>query len=635
MTNAIFKARVWEVVNVTGTGTVSLTGTTYNGPYQTFGNCVPSGSLVIYSISDGTANTWELGIGTYTTPLPGTLTRTTVLESSSGGALINFAGNSCAVTLESPSPLSSNNGTLPGFAPIVSNSTGIMDESFIRYPAFNFKPNDQLKNVIYGAAQIKLEGTPRRVKVGFLGDSTTAGVSGTTGVENLLKSIASYFAQSLNSLGLNSTYDNTWGCQIYSVTDARVNATGNWAGEGATSAGGNTTNATAAGSYNFIPANPFNAIDVYFITVTDGTVTVTVNGGASLGTITQVNGDGTVQMGTVTCALQSGQVNINWASGSFYLVSIVCYNTLSPAIEVYNFGEGGSSTSGYLSNTGFSSCAGMIASGIELVFIELGINDANSYAVTPATYAANITTIANYFLSVGINVILMMPPPIQAGTQNDLLGTYYPVLQGVALALNVPLFNWYERYGPATTFGSSGLLTSSLHPDAAVYQDKADFLINSIFSASSQSNTIKGYNQSNPATPTAPASTTAYTMQGLKAPMFSNLTGRVLVIISGTIIAPTGTTANNGINFQISYGPCTGAFPTNGSALTGTQVGSVYQYTNPATITAADLHVPFSIQYLITGIPTFILYWVDLAAESVTTASAIGLSNISISITEI
>ncbi|MGB7910888.1 MAG: hypothetical protein WCF59_01550 [Desulfobaccales bacterium] len=132
---------------------------------------------------------------------------------------------------------------------------------------------------------------------------------------------------------------------------------------------------------------------------------------------------------------------------------------------------------------------------------------------------------------------------------------------------------------------------------------------------------------------TAPASTSAYKMQGLAGSITPTRSGKALITSYGTIIAPAGTTVDNGILYQISYG--TGSAPSNAATLTGTQIGVVQEWTNPVALSAAgDLHVPFSISAVVTGLTLNTAYWIDLAAESVTTASGIGFTNVGISALE-
>jgi len=134
------------------------------------------------------------------------------------------------------------------------------------------------------------------------------------------------------------------------------------------------------------------------------------------------------------------------------------------------------------------------------------------------------------------------------------------------------------------------------------------------------------------ASPAAPTATSPYKMQGLGATITPTKSGNILVIISGTI-GTTSTTAAAGIQYQLSYG--TGTAPANAAALTGTQVGQVQKYTNPATATAiADVAVPFTTQAVITGLAVGTTYWIDLAAETVGIANSGKLTNVSVSAIE-
>ena len=145
--------------------------------------------------------------------------------------------------------------------------------------------------------------------------------------------------------------------------------------------------------------------------------------------------------------------------------------------------------------------------------------------------------------------------------------------------------------------------------------------------------TINGAtSQTQPGNPTAPANTSTYKMQGLAGTITPVRTGTVLLIISGYVTSST-VTAGDGILFQLSYG--TGSAPANAGTLAGTQVGQIMEYTNPTTVTAADIHVPFSVQAVVTGLTLTTAYWIDLAAKSVATVSSGGLAGISISAIEL
>jgi len=80
--------RVWETTSTSGTGTLTLSGAVSG--YQTFA-VIGNGNTTYYTITNGTD--WEVGIGTYTSSGT-TLSRGTVLSSSSGGSKINVTPGS-------------------------------------------------------------------------------------------------------------------------------------------------------------------------------------------------------------------------------------------------------------------------------------------------------------------------------------------------------------------------------------------------------------------------------------------------------------------------------------------------------------------------------------------------------------
>jgi len=134
--------------------------------------------------------------------------------------------------------------------------------------------------------------------------------------------------------------------------------------------------------------------------------------------------------------------------------------------------------------------------------------------------------------------------------------------------------------------------------------------------------------QSSSAAPTAPASTSAFKMQGLAGSITPTHSGTVTITISGTIQNAV-TTVNSGIKIQISHG--TGTAPSNAGTLAGTQDGQIQTYTlSVAATAAADVNTPFSITALVTGLTVGTAYWIDLAAESVTTTSSGKLAAVNI-----
>lgn len=85
----VVKDRVRETSTSTGTANVIL-----NGAVQAFQDfsVIGDGNTTYYAIVDASTGDWEVGIGTYTLSTT-TLTRDTILESSTGGTAVNFTSN--------------------------------------------------------------------------------------------------------------------------------------------------------------------------------------------------------------------------------------------------------------------------------------------------------------------------------------------------------------------------------------------------------------------------------------------------------------------------------------------------------------------------------------------------------------
>lgn len=143
-----------------------------------------------------------------------------------------------------------------------------------------------------------------------------------------------------------------------------------------------------------------------------------------------------------------------------------------------------------------------------------------------------------------------------------------------------------------------------------------------------------------PANPTAPASTSAFAMQGLGS-LLTPITpaANVLVIVTGTL-TDSATTVGNGIILKLYYMPIAsgGSCPANAASVPGSavQIGAQTEWATGVTLTtAADLFEPIKIEGVARGLTPGQQYCFDVAAESVTTASNVAITNITVTLVEI
>lgn len=100
----VLKDRVQETTTTTGTSDFVLGGAVLS--YQTFA-AIGNTNTTYYTAFDPTAGDWEVGIGTYSTTGP-TLSRDTILASSSGGTKVAFAAGQKNVFCTYPAERSVN-----------------------------------------------------------------------------------------------------------------------------------------------------------------------------------------------------------------------------------------------------------------------------------------------------------------------------------------------------------------------------------------------------------------------------------------------------------------------------------------------------------------------------------------------
>jgi hypothetical protein len=233
--------RVQETTTTTGTGTVTLAGALTG--YQSF-SAIGNGNTTYYCITDGT--NWETGIGTYTSSGT-TLSRTTVLESSNAGSLVNFSAGTKNVFVTYPASQATlldatqtlTNKTIQGGA--ISSGTAVTlttqaTVDFTSLPSWVKRVTVMFNGVSLSGTdqpiiQLGYGGTPTYVTSGYSGGSqslstipTSAVTAASTGFP-LQSFTAANLLVGVMTLVLLDSSTNTW---LASYTGYNSTTTSSW-----------------------------------------------------------------------------------------------------------------------------------------------------------------------------------------------------------------------------------------------------------------------------------------------------------------------------------------------------------------------------------------------------------------------
>lgn len=184
----VLKDRVKETSTTAGTGALTLAGAVAG--YQSF-SVIGNGNTTYYTIVDPTANTWEVGIGTYTAS--GTsLSRDTILESSSGGSAVSFASNAKDVFVTYPA----ERAVATDFAQTLTNKT---------INGANNTLSVRLANDVTGTLPVGNGGTGATTLTGVLkGNGGSAFTAATAGTDFVAPGTATTFTATQTFSGTSS-----------------------------------------------------------------------------------------------------------------------------------------------------------------------------------------------------------------------------------------------------------------------------------------------------------------------------------------------------------------------------------------------------------------------------------------------
>jgi hypothetical protein len=250
-------------------------------------------------------------------------------------------------------------------------------------------------------------------------------------------------------------------------------------------------------------------------------------------------------------------------------------------------------------------------------------------ALTTLTYGATVPVIAGaavantYLLTLaGNGAQIAAPTQSYIGQQLSFLITQ-PIAAGPYSVTWAPSYGWANGSAPTL----NGIPGSTTEIDCRVTTTAPTLIcLGPVNSAFGQRITVA---------PTAPASTSAFAMQGLSngvSVITPATTGNVHVTAWGTITTTSGAVAADGIIHQLYYGMGNG--PANAAAIpSGSSPLCVQQEWLASAAGVTDK--PFSLSCVVGSLVPGTSYWFDLAAESVGHVSVTGLSNVTVEAIEL
>lgn len=451
---------VRERVSITGTGVVSLGGVLVG--YDTFAAHMAVGDTTRYVIIGTASGSRETGIGTY--GAGNTLVRTVVETSSNGGALVNFAGELCDVMM-------------------VVSANALRSLVDPNYSALSNYTAPLMKRWRRAVARVR-DGSGRG-RLLVIGDSTSMGAgAGSGGTTNLNGAFAKSWLSALAKIpnpfvpfSLNSFVGNQGTLVAYSTYDPRVSVGTGWTNVGAGGTLGAQLWSFATGAVGVLGFTPTSQIDTivpfYVRQAAQGTIAVSVDSGASLGTITCTGASAllsasyTVTKGTHTIKLTANN------DGGCYVSGVLAYDSTVPGIDIIP-GAWFGSKAGNFAVTGsvWQPLAAIATYAPDLTLINLTINDSNG-GTALATYITQLQQIITAAQAVG-DVMLMIGIPSNTTQATDgTLAGFIAAVNNLALINGCPVLDMSNRWQSYAAINPIFPYFDNLHAGALGYQDEA------------------------------------------------------------------------------------------------------------------------------------------------------------------
>lgn len=371
----------------------------------------------------------------------------------------------------------------------------------VRYPTTPYGVIGQDLNAFYGDA-----GTPRlplqatllnwrkavanvrtgagRGKLLFLGDSTTMGAgAGTGGTAQLNaafpRSLPARVASILSDTFVDASFESIWGSQAantyvtYSTYDTRTTFGSGWAMSGGGTLGANFIRYTngSTSTFAFVPPGSFDTITIYYYRSSgQGSFTVDVDGGASLGTVNTAGTTGFVST-SFTVAAGTHTINLNAQNnGSLFIAGIIPSLSTAPAIDVVSGAWYGAVAGTFNGSGSFGPLTALRALAPDCTVINLTINDSNAGTALD-TYQTNMESIISAAQESGDVVLMVGPPSDSASALNGTLGEYVQIIYALAAQYGCAVVDLQRRWGSYAEIQATFPYSDTLHPGNLAYAD--------------------------------------------------------------------------------------------------------------------------------------------------------------------
>lgn len=272
-----------------------------------------------------------------------------------------------------------------------------------------------------------------------------------------------------------------------SLYDARITLRGT-TNPGVTGIGGLAANWSAAGGMDFAPAGAFNTAEIavvangcQFSWGVDGGATTTVTTASTLA-VTRY----TLPLGSVG----THSLNLNWVSGSLYLMSLSFYDGTRRQVRVIAGGASGAKVGDMTANSSHWDPLKMISEGAlgQCLLVDMwGINDWNA-ATSVSSFGASIAARIAAAKAAGDVILMSGVPsdPSQSGNASlAVQSTYVAEMRRQAVLGNVPFIDNWSRYGGLfSTMNANGLFYDDKHPKGAGYANIARAVARGLLAAS-------------------------------------------------------------------------------------------------------------------------------------------------------